>query len=106
MTITFRDDDLSGIVADSARIGLAVPIVIDGHAGQGYVDENDQVVVSEMNRGEVVGGITTVTIQTSAFPAGSIKPNKPIVVDGVSYTIRERLKTGDAGETKILLGSV
>jgi hypothetical protein len=106
VTIAFRDDDVSKLFADSASIGLAVPIVIDGHAGTGYVEENDQVVVTEAGRGEIVAGVTVVTIQTSAFPAGSLKPDKAITVDGNSYTIREKLKTGDAALTKILLGSV
>jgi hypothetical protein len=106
MTITFRDADVSALFADAARMGLAVSVTIDGNTGVGIVDENDQVIVSDGNRGGVVGGVTTVTVQTSAFPADSLVADKAIVVDGVSYTIRQRLKESDAALTKILIGSV
>lgn len=106
MTIAFRDDEVGKITADAGRIGLAVPVVIDDVAGVGYVDENDQILVSEGGRGAVVGAVTTVTVQTSAFPAGSLKEGKSIVVDGSNYTIRQKLKEGDAALTKILIGSV
>jgi len=106
MTITFRDSDVSAIFADAAKLGLAVSVTIDGHTGVGIVDENDTVVVSDGNRGGVVGGVTTITVQTSAFPSGSLKPDKAITVDGNSYTIRQRLKESDTALTKILIGSV
>lgn len=106
MTITFRDADISAIFADAAKLGLAASISIDGNAGVGIVDENDTVVVGSSDHGGVVTGVTTVTVQTSAFPAGSLKEDKTIVVDGVTYTIRQRLKESDAGLTKILIGSV
>lgn len=91
--------------ADAAKLGLAVAINIDGHVGVGIVDENDQILVTDGNRGGVVGAITTVTVQTSAFSAASLKEGKLIVVDGVTYTIRQRLKESDAALTKILIGS-
>lgn len=106
MTISFRDADVSSIFADAARMGLAVTVTIDGVVGVGIVDENDTIVVSDGNRGGVVGAVTTVTVQTSAFPAGSLKEDKTIVVDGNNYTIRQRLKESDAALTKILIGSV
>jgi pyruvate kinase len=101
VTIAFRDTDVSALFKD-----FGVPITIDGNAGVGLVDENDTIIVSEGGRGAVVGAVTTVTVQTSAFPTGSLKEDKPIVVDGVNYTIRQRLKEGDAALTKILIGSV
>ena len=106
MTITFRDADISSIFADAAKLGLAVSITIDGHTGVGIVDENDTVVVGSPDQGGVVSGVTTVTVQTSAFPAGSLKEDKAITVDGANYSIRQRLKESDAGLTKILIGSV
>lgn len=104
MTIVFRDADLAALFADARKMGLAVPISINSVDGEGIVDENDQVIVSDGRRGEVVGGVHTVTVRTSAFPGG-ITQDMPIVVDGVSYTIRQKLKEGDAGLTKILIGS-
>lgn len=99
MTIAFRDGDVAALFAD-----MGVPITIAGTSGLGLVDENDQIVVSNNGRGEVVGGIHTVTVQTSKFPP--IANGQAIVVDGVTYTVRQKLKEGDAALTKILLGSV
>jgi hypothetical protein len=103
MTISFRDADVAAIFADAKKMGLAVPVKINNVDGVGFVDENDQIIVSDGQRGEVVGGVHTVTVQTSAFPA--ISQDMPIDVDGVTYTIRQKLKEGDAALTKILLGS-
>lgn len=105
MSIVFRDGDIDAIFRDMVAIGGAVPVTINGVVGVGIVDENDQVVIVNGGRGEVVGGVHTVTVQTSKFPAG-IKADQPIIVDGVNYTVRQKLKEGDAGLTKILLGSV
>jgi hypothetical protein len=99
MTIAFRDGDVAALFAD-----MGVPITIGGTPGLGLVDENDQVVVTNNGRGEVVGGVHTVTIQTSKFPA--VTNGMAIVVDGTNYTVRQKLKEGDAALTKILLGSV
>lgn len=98
MTIAFRDGDVDFLFKD-----MGVPITINGISGLGLVDENDQIVVSDAGRGEVVGGVHTVTVQTSKFPP--ITNGLPIVVDSVSYTVRQKLKEGDAALTKILLGS-
>lgn len=105
MSIVFRDGDIDAIYSDLFALGGAVPVTINGVSGRGIVDENDQVVVVNNGRGEVVGGVHTVTVQTSKFPAG-IKADQSIVVDGITYTVRQKLKEGDAGLTKILLGSV
>jgi hypothetical protein len=99
VTIAFRDGDVAALFKD-----MGVPITINGTPGLGLVDENDQIVVTNAGRGEVVGGVHTVTIQTSKFPA--ITNGMPIVVDGVTYSVRQKLKEGDAALTKILLGSV
>jgi hypothetical protein len=99
MTIAFRDGDVAALFAD-----MGVPVTIGGTPGLGLVDENDQIVVSNAGRGEVVGGVHTVTVQTSQFPA--ITNGMPIIVDSVTYSVRQKLKEGDAALTKILLGSV
>jgi hypothetical protein len=99
MTIAFRDGDVAALFADTG-----VTININGTPGLGLVDENDQIVVTNAGRGEVVAGVHTVTVQTSKFPP--ITNGQSIVVDGVNYTVRQKLKEGDAALTKILLGSV
>lgn len=97
--MAFRDQDIPFLLQDTG-----VPVVIGGVSGVGLLDENDQVLVSDRNGGEVLVPMTTLTVQSSAFPNMGI--DTAVTVNGTNYTIRERLKTGDAALTKILLGSV
>ena len=97
--MAFRDQDIPFLLLDTG-----VPVVVGGVAGVGLLDENDQVLVSDRNGGEVLVPMTTLTVQSSAFP--SMRIDTAVTVNGTNYTIRERLKTGDAALTKILLGSV
>jgi hypothetical protein len=97
--MAFRDQDIPFLLQDTG-----VPVVVGGVSGVGLLDENDQVLVSDRNGGEVLVPMTTLTVQSSAFP--SMRIDTAVTVNGTNYTIRERLKTGDAALTKILLGSV
>ena len=97
--MAFRDQDIPFLLQDTG-----VPVVVGGVSGGGLLDENDQVLVSDRNGGEVLVPMTTLTVQSSAFP--SMRIDTVVTVNGTNYTIRERLKTGDAALTKILLGSV
>jgi hypothetical protein len=97
--MAFRDQDIPFLLADTG-----VPVVIGGVSGTGLLDENDQVLVSDRNGGEMLVPMTTVTVQSSAFP--NMRIDTAVTVNGTNYTVRERLKTGDAALTKILLGSV
>ena len=97
--MAFRDQDIPFLLLDTG-----VPVVVGGVSGVGLLDENDQVLVSDRNGGEVLVPMTTLTVQSSAFP--SMKIDTAVTVNGTNYPIRERLKTGDAALTKILLGSV
>jgi hypothetical protein len=97
--MAFRDQDIPFLLLDTG-----VPVVVGGVSGVGLLEENDQVLVSDRNGGEVLVPMTTLTVQSSAFP--SMRIDTAVTVNGTNYTIRERLKTGDAALTKILLGSV
>jgi hypothetical protein len=98
MTIAFRDADVGPMFKD-----MGVPVIINGTPGLGLVDENDQIVVSNNGRGEVVGGVHTVRVQASKFPP--IKNGMQIIVDGLSYSIRQKLtEQGDAAIVKFVLG--
>jgi hypothetical protein len=97
--MAFRDQDIPALLADTG-----VPVTIGGVTGTGLLDENDQVLVSDRNGGEVLVPMTTLTVQSSAFP--DLRIDTAVIVNGTTYTVRERLKTGDAALTKILLGSV
>ena len=71
-------------------------------SGVGLLDEADQILVQDVNRGEVVATATTLTIQTSAFPNVAI--GDAVTAGSRSFTVRERLREGDGGLTKLLLG--
>lgn len=93
----FRDADIPSLLAD-----MGIAITIGGVAGVGILDEADQIQVQDINRGQVVALVTTITVQTSAFP--SIKIGDAVVIGAKSFTVRERLREGDGGLTKILIG--
>jgi hypothetical protein len=93
----FRDADLPAMFAD-----FGVAISIGGVSGLGILDEADRIEVQDVNRGQVVGLVTTITVQTSAFPA--MKIGDALVIGARSFTVRERLREGDGALTKVLIG--
>jgi hypothetical protein len=93
----FGDSDIPALMAD---MGIAVSV--GGVAGVGLLDEADQILVQDQNRGEVVATATTLTIQTSAFPSAKI--GDAVVIGSKNFTVRERLRESDGGLTKLLLG--
>ncbi|MGH9685283.1 MAG: head-tail joining protein [Candidatus Acidiferrales bacterium] len=99
----FGDADIPALLADTG-----VPVTIGGVAGIGLLDEADEIVVhdfmrGEQDRGQVAVPVTTLTVRTSDFPAVAV--NVAVTVGSRNYTVRERLRTGDGGLTKLLLGS-
>jgi hypothetical protein len=94
----FGDSDIPALMAD---MGIAITVGVV--PGVGLLDEMDQIIVEDLTRGQVVMTATTLTIQTSAFPACKI--GDAVVANGKSFTIRERLREGDGGLTKLLLGA-
>lgn len=93
----FGDSDIPALMAD-----MGIAITVGGVAGVGLLDEADQILVQDMNRGEVVATATTLTVQSSAFPAVAI--GAAVVAGGRNFTVRERLRESDGGLTKLLLG--
>lgn len=94
----FGDADIPALMAD-----MAVAITVGGVAGVGLLDEADQILVHDDQRGEVVATATTLTVQSSAFPNAAI--GQAVVVGAKNFTVRERLRESDGGLTKLLLGS-
>jgi hypothetical protein len=95
----FGDSDIPALMAD-----MGIAVTVGGVAGIGLLDEADQILVQDVNRGEVVATATTLTIQTSAFPG--IQIGQAVVVLGTkNFSIRERLRDSDGGLTKLLLGN-
>ena len=79
-----------------------VPCTIGTTAGICLADVNDAIEIQDSNRGQVVIGKPVLTVQTSAFPVLDI--GTPVALDGKTYTVRERLRVGDGGLTKLFLG--
>ncbi len=81
---------------------FGVAISIGGVSGLGIFDEADRIEVQDVTRGQVVGLVTTITVQTSAFPA--MKIGDAVAIGASTFTVRERLRQGDGGLTKVLIG--
>lgn len=93
----FGDSDIPALMAD-----MGIAVTVGGVAGTGLLDEADQILVQDVNRGEVVATATTLTIQSSAFPSVAI--GAAVVIGSKNFTVRERLRESDGGLTKLLLG--
>lgn len=93
----FGDADIPALMAD-----MGIAITVGGVAGIGLLDEADQIIVQDVSRGEVVATATTLTVQTSAFPAAKV--GDVVVANARNFTVRERLRESDGGLTKLLLG--
>jgi hypothetical protein len=93
----FRDADIPTLLAD-----MGIAVTVGGVAGIGLLDEADEIIVQDGSRGGVVMLASTLTVQTSAFP--TVKIGDPIVIGSTNFTVRERLREGDGGLTKLLLG--
>jgi hypothetical protein len=94
----FGDSDIPALMAD-----MGIAVAVGGASGVGLLDEADEIVVQDSQRGQVVVLATTLTVQTSAFPAVAI--GAAVAIGSKNFTVRERLKMGDGGLTKLLLGT-
>lgn len=94
----FGDSDIPALMAD-----MGIAITVGGVAGIGLLDEADEVLVQDAERGQVVVTMTTLTVRTSDFPAVAI--GATVAVGANNFTVRERLRIGDGGLTKLLLGT-
>jgi hypothetical protein len=98
VSTVWNDTDIPAMLTATG----AVPCTIGGVAGICLFDLNDAIEIQDANRGQVVIGKPMLTVQTSAFP--NLDIGQPVAVDGKTYTVRERLRVGDAGLTKLFLG--
>lgn len=93
----FGDSDIPALMAD-----MGIPVTVGAVPGVGLLDENDSILVQDEQRGQVVVLATSLTVQTSAFPTAKI--GDAVVANAKNFTVRERLREGDGGLTKLLLG--
>lgn len=82
---------------------MGIAIVVGGVHGVGLLDESDEVLVQDAARGQVVVMMTTLTVRTTDFPAVAI--DATVAIGAKNFTVRERLRMGDGGLTKLLLGT-
>lgn len=94
----FGDSDLATLLAD-----MAVAVTIGGAAGMGLLDEADEVLVQDADRGEVVVLMTTLTVRTTDFPAAAI--DQAVAIGSRNFTVRQRQRLGDGALTKLMLGN-
>jgi hypothetical protein len=93
----FGDADIPALMAD-----MGIAVTVGGVAGIGLLDEADSIEVNDQNRGGVMVLATTLTVQTSAFPAAKI--DDAVVIGSKHFKVRERMRVGDGGLTKFILG--
>lgn len=107
--IYFRDSDIPLLINDLAAIsgGAVFDVQIGTVAGVGIVDSEDQVFAdSDTNpdrSGGIVMSITRITVQTSAFPSLAI--DDAVILDGQTYSVRNRARKGDGALTEVYLGT-
>jgi hypothetical protein len=94
----FGDSDIPALMAD-----MGIAISVGGVVGVGLLDEADEILVQDAQRGEVVVLASTLTVQTSQFPAAAI--GQAVVVNGKNFSVRNRWRIGDGGLTKLWLGT-
>lgn len=82
---------------------MGIAVIVGSVHGVGLLDEADEILVQDAARGEVVVTMTTLTVRTSDFPAVVI--DAAVVIGAKNFTVRERLRLGDGGLTKLLLGT-
>jgi hypothetical protein len=98
----FGDADLPFLIGDTG-----IPVTVGGVDGIGILTYQDEVLVNDPNtsesfRGQVVVLVTTLTVQTSAFPLAKI--GDAVVIDSQTFSVRERLRDSHGGITKLLIG--
>jgi hypothetical protein len=94
-----------GDVDISYMTEMQVAVTVGGVNGMGWIDDPDQIVVQDHAGGEVVVRASVLTVQTSAFPAAAIGQIVTVTSNGKTFTVRERLGTGDGAISKFLLGT-
>jgi hypothetical protein len=93
----FGDGDIPALLAD-----MGIAVTIGGVGGIGLLDEGDEILVNDAERGQVVVLATTLSVQTTKFP--TMKIGDAVVIGSKNFTVKQRLRIGDGGLTKLLLG--
>ena len=94
----FGDSDIPALMAD-----MGIAVTVGGVAGIGLLDEVDEILIQDQARGEIIVPMTTLTVRTSDFP--SVAVGTAVAIGSRNFTVRERLRVGDGGLTKLLFGT-
>src|SRR5215469_4062327 len=92
----FGDGDIPTLLSD-----MGIAITINNVSGTGLLDEADEILVQDAERGEVVVLMTTLTVRTTDFPNAAI--DQAVAIGSRNFTLRERLRIGDGGLSKFSL---
>lgn len=95
----FGDGDIPTMLAD-----MAIAVTVNNVTGVGLLDEADEILVQDAERGEVVVLATTLTVRTTDFPNAAI--DQAVAIGARNFTIRDRRRIGDGGLTKLVLSLV
>ena len=76
-------------------------ITLGAYTTNGFVDSAEELVLEQDNRGGVIVNAQIVTIKTGVLVGLAI--GSIITVDGVSKTVRQRLKIDDGALTTVLV---
>jgi type IV secretory pathway protease TraF len=99
VTAPYGDADLAFVLKD-----CGVPVSTPRSTGNyGVFDKADRMLVDDQQRGQVNVTVPSVTVQASAYPAGDLEIDQPIVVDGVNYAIRDHEADSDGALKKLYL---
>src|SRR5574343_506835 len=95
--MSFLDDDINTMLS-----GLdSKTITFGSYTTVGYVDSREEVVLQQDGRGGANSSIQEILIKTGELVG--LKIGSTITVDGVSKTVRDRLKIDDGMLTKVLV---
>lgn len=98
MPCFFAEEDIDGMM------DAAVPIYWGAIAACGFIDTPDELLLDNGARPGVIGSMVAVTIKTNDFPGLAI--DAELMVDGVPYVVRSRLREGDGAMTRLLCEKV
>lgn len=94
----FGDSDIATLLAD-----MAIAVTVGTQSGRGLLDEADEILVQDADRGQVMVLMTTLTVRTTDFPAAAI--DQTVAIGSRNFTVRDRRRIGDGALTKLLLGN-
>lgn len=94
--VSFGDDDLPTMFAD-----MGIAVTIGTVNGIGLLDEEDEVLVQDADRGQVEVLMTTLTVRTTDFPNAAI--DQAVAIGSRNFTVRDRQRIRDGALTKLAL---